>query len=143
MEYIEEFQPRLTYIAFGETDDFAHGGHYDAYLKSTRRTDQFIADLWSYIQADQGYQNKTTLIITTDHGRGTKPKDSWQHHGSKINGADQIWIAIIGPDTPASGEISISEQLYQNQVAATVANALGLEYSNVKPVGKVIESAFE
>ncbi|GJM28444.1 MAG: hypothetical protein DHS20C17_10790 [Cyclobacteriaceae bacterium] len=143
MEYIDEYHPRLTYIAFGETDDFAHEGHYDAYLKSARQTDEFIAQLWDYVQSNPHCQDKTTLIVTTDHGRGTVPKETWQHHGSKINGADQIWIAVIGPDTPALGEARHHEQLYQNQVAATVANFLGLEYTNQNPVGEFVKSAFK
>ncbi len=143
MEYIKQYKPRLTYIAFGETDDFAHEGHYDAYLKSARQTDQFIAELWEYLQSNPAYAGKTTLVITTDHGRGTIPKNTWQHHGSKIDGADQIWIAILGPDTPSSGIVTSEQQLYQNQVAATVAKFLGLEYTAERSVGSPINSAFK
>lgn len=143
LEYIKQYKPRLTYIAFGETDDFAHEGHYDAYLKSARQTDQFIAELWGYLQSDPNYAGKTTLIITTDHGRGTIPKDTWQHHGSKIDGADQIWIAVLGPDTPSMGIVTSEQQLYQSQVAATVAKFLGLEYTSERSVGSPIETAFK
>ena len=34
LEHIKKKLPRLVYIAYGETDDFAHNGKYDAYLKS-------------------------------------------------------------------------------------------------------------
>ena len=30
------------FVSYGETDDFAHDGEYDAYLKSAQRTDTFI-----------------------------------------------------------------------------------------------------
>ena len=143
LEYIKREHPRITYIAFGETDDFAHEGHYDAYLKSAHQTDAFIGELWQFLQNDRQYRNKTTLIITTDHGRGTTPKDSWRSHGSEIEGTDQIWIAVIGPDTPPSGMITVPQQLYQNQVAATVARFLGLRYTNERQVGKTIETAFK
>ncbi len=142
LEFIKRNHPNVVYIAYGETDDFAHEGHYDAYLRSAHQTDAFIAEIWQYIQADPGYRDKTTLIITTDHGRGTVPKESWRHHGSKISGTDQIWVAVIGPDTPALGMITSEQQLYQNQVAATLAKFLGLEYVNRQSVGAPIESAF-
>jgi len=141
-EYIKRNQPKVVYIAYGETDDFAHGGHYDAYLKSAHQTDAFIKGLWEYLQSQPRYRNKTTIIITTDHGRGTVPKDSWRSHGAEIPGTDQIWIAIMGPDTPPSGMISVPQQLYQNQIAATLARFLGLEYKNDRPVGKPIKTAF-
>lgn len=141
MEYIKRKRPRVTYIAFGETDDFAHDGHYDAYLKSAHQTDAFIGELWKFIQHEPQYRDKTTLIITTDHGRGTEPRDSWRSHGAEIAGTDQIWIAILGPDTPALGIVDTRQQLFQNQLAATLARFLGLEYTNDRMVGKAMETA--
>ena len=142
LEHLKKHQPRVLYVAFGETDDFAHGGKYDEYLKSAQRTDQFIGDLWNWAQSHDQYRDKTTFIITTDHGRGTQPIESWRSHGDEINGASQIWLAIIGPDTPASGEQKQSLQLYQNQVAKTAAGFLGMEYKNNKKVGERIAFAF-
>ena len=52
----------------------------------------------------------------------------------------QTWFAVIGPDTPALGEMKNDEQYYQKQIAKTVAAFLGVEYYNVKPVGQAIES---
>lgn len=128
LEYLKKHQPRVLYIAYGETDDFAHDGRYDAYLKSAWQTDQFIKQLWEWAQSHPQYKNKTTFIITTDHGRGTVPLETWKSHGNEVNGADQIWIAVMGPDTPALGEVKSSGQLYQNQVARTAAAFLGVNY---------------
>lgn len=142
-EYLRKFEPKLLYIAYGETDDFAHNGDYDAYLKSAWQTDAFIRDLWNYAQSHPKYRGKTTFVISTDHGRGTKPIDAWKGHGNKVDGADEIWIAILGPDTPAQGELKNSTQLYQNQLAQTVAAFLGISYTSNKASGKKIESAFK
>ncbi|GAA0196031.1 hypothetical protein GCM10009122_60410 [Fulvivirga kasyanovii] len=138
-EYIQKNQPRVVYIAYGETDDFAHNGNYQAYLKSAHQTDQFIKELWDYVQQHPQYKNKTTFLITTDHGRGTVPKETWKSHGTDIEGADQIWFAVIGPDTPALGVVK-SGQYYQNQIAKTAATLLGYDYKNEQPVGEVVHS---
>ncbi|MBX2944212.1 MAG: sulfatase-like hydrolase/transferase [Cyclobacteriaceae bacterium] len=140
LEYIKKNKPKVVYIAYGETDDFAHDGKYDAYLKSAHQTDKFIENLWKYVQATPEYKDKTTFIITTDHGRGTEPIDTWRSHGTKIDGAGHIWFAVIGPDTPTLGEVKESKQYYQNQVAKTAAAFLGIEYTNEKPVGEVVKS---
>ncbi len=137
MEYVKKHQPRLLYIAYGETDDFAHDGEYDHYLKSTHQTDQFIKEIWQYIQSTEVYKDKTTLIITTDHGRGTNPKETWKSHGTDIDKADEIWIAALGPDTRPQGD-AIKGQFYQNQIAATILKALGFKYENPKS-GKYIK----
>ncbi|MDW7692304.1 phosphoglyceromutase [Flammeovirgaceae bacterium SG7u.111] len=136
LEYLKKKQPKLLYIAYGETDDFAHDGKYDAYLHAAHRTDGFIKELWDWTQSQEAYAGKTTFIITTDHGRG-KGKE-WKSHGLKIEGAGAIWIAAIGPHTEALGEVKEPVQLYQNQVAKTVATLLGLDYSNEKTVGEEI-----
>ena len=102
LEELKKNKPKVVYISYGETDDYAHEGHYDQYLKSARQTDAYIKELWDSLQSDPQYKNKTTLVITTDHGRGTHPKNTWQHHGKSIVGAGEIWIAILGPDTPAN-----------------------------------------
>jgi hypothetical protein len=140
MEYVKKNSPRLVYISYGETDDWAHDGDYDAYLLSARRTDQFIKELWAFIQSSPKYKDKTTLLITTDHGRGTVPKESWKSHGKQVDGAGQIWMMAIGPDTPALGEVKTEGQLYQNQVAATAATLLGLKYVNTPEPGAVVGS---
>ncbi len=141
LEYVRKNQPRVVYISYGETDDFAHEGKYDEYLKSAHRTDQFIADLWKWVQSDRHYRGKTTFLVTTDHGRGTQPLESWRSHGDEVAGAGQIWFAVIGPDTPHGGEQKSQNQIHQNQVAKTAAAFLGVDYTNKKKVGDIIGTA--
>src|SRR5687768_3758949 len=143
LEHLSKNEPRVMYIAYGETDDFAHDGRYDEYLKSAQRTDGFIRDLWTWVQSEEKYRNKTTFLITTDHGRGTQPIATWKSHGDEISGADQIWFAVIGPDTPPTGEQKSHGQLYQNQVAKTAAGFLRVTYKNKRKVGDTIQSAFK
>lgn len=141
LEYLKKAKPKLLYIAYGETDDFAHDGLYDEYLKSAQRTDQFIRELWEWTQQQKEYKGKTTIIITTDHGRGTEPLDSWKSHGDKVAGADEVWWAILGPDTP-SGDIAVQGQFYQDQIANTVAKFLKLDYQDKESKGKANDNAF-
>jgi hypothetical protein len=139
-EYLKKNKPRVMYFAFDETDDFAHGGEYAAYLNSAHYTDHFIEELWTYLQSDPQYKDKTTLIITVDHGRGNNAED-WKHHGEKVENADQIWLAILGPDTPATGEVQSESQVYQNQIAKTLAAFLGLNFNNGEGTGEPVAKA--
>ena len=139
LEHLARHRPRLLYVAYGETDDFAHDGRYDQYLRSAHRTDGFIRELWEWAQSQDDYRSRTTLVVTTDHGRGTG--DGWVGHGKDVAGAEQIWIAVLGPDSPPLGERETGGRVTQSQVAATVAALLGLEYRNREPVGPVLERA--
>lgn len=142
-EYLKSARPRVLFISFDETDHFAHAGEYDRYLESTHYTDGFIKALWIWVQSQPGYKDKTTLIITTDHGRGDLNAEDWQHHGSKMPHADEIWFAFLGPDTPSLGEVKLSQQLYQSQVASTLAALLGIDYKNEPKPGDIIYSVMK
>ena len=132
MEYLETKKPKVLYIAYGETDDWAHGSHYRDYLDAAHQFDEWVKDIWDYIQSQPNYKNKTSLFITVDHGRGTG--NEWTDHGSDVAGSNQIWFAVMGPDTPARGEIKIKAQIYQKQFAQTIASLLGLKFTAEHPV---------
>ena len=72
------------------------------------------------------------MIITTDHGRGRTPVD-WVDHDTGIQGSQDIWIAILGPDTPAIGELRDFPDVTQSDVAATMLQYLGLDYRDFNP----------
>jgi hypothetical protein len=139
-------KPRVLYVAYGETDDFAHDGRYDQVLHAAARTDGYLRELWQTVQADAYYRDKTVLLVTTDHGRGESPLESWQHHASKeslsgymrslaqyedgIVGSDAIWIAALGPGVAARGAIPTQDCAGANQIASTLLQLLGMDWQN-------------
>jgi len=140
LENMKREKSRVVYIALGEPDVHAHGGRYDEYLRSANIFDQCMKRLWDTVQSMPEYKDQTTLILTTDHGRGGFPEE-WKHHGENIKGAERIWIGILGPDTPAKGDAPLP-QANQNQIPATLAAFLGEDYNAFQPkAGAVIERA--
>ncbi|MBI3874607.1 MAG: hypothetical protein HY300_01275 [Verrucomicrobia bacterium] len=138
LDYVKARKPRALYVAFGETDEWAHEGRYDLYLHAANRVDRFIRALWETMQAMPEYRDKTSFVITTDHGRGNGPE--WKNHGKSTEGAEDIWMAFLGPDTPALGERSNAPAVFQNQIAATIAALLGDDFRRAAPkAGPVIE----
>ncbi len=140
LEYLKTKSPRLLFIQFDETDDFGHMGMYDRYLMTAHQDDKVLGELWHWLQSQPQYKDQTTLIITCDHGRGSSENEQWRSHGAKTIGSDQTWIAIIGPDTPAKGEIT-SGQFYTNQIAKTIALLMNVNYNNIK-AGQPLSSVF-
>ena len=144
--YLELKHPKVLYISLGQTDEAAHMGKYDAYLNSAHEADRLISHLWTTLQSIDQYRDKTTLIITTDHGRGGWGKKNWVEHGDDDNGpileSSQIWMAFLGPDTSARGEISGGAHLFQKQMAQTIAHLLGLTYESPHGVAPYLEPIF-
>ena len=137
MEALKTKKPKVLYISYGETDDWAHGNKYDQYIWSAKQTDAYIKEIWEYLQSDPQYKDKTTMIVTVDHGRGVT-KTSWTGHGSSVPEAGEIWMMAIGPDTPANGEMKVKGQWQSAMIARTIFKLLGLEYPDTK-AGPVIQ----
>ncbi len=138
LEYVKLHKPRVLFLSLGETDEWAHAGQYELYLKSSQRVDSYVKELWETLQAMPEYRGNTTLILAMDHGRGVAPVD-WKGHGEKIPDSKYVWMAFMGPDTPALGERSKIAPVTQSQVAATLAALLGEDYNAVVPkAGKPI-----
>ncbi len=131
-EFIRDRTPRVLFLGYGETDEWAHAGMYDMLLRSAHQVDAFLADLWSTLQSMPQYRDSTTLIVTTDHGRGSGPA-RWRDHGRDVEGAEHFWLAMIGPDTPPLGERANGPVVTQSQVAATIAALLGEDWVARRP----------
>jgi hypothetical protein len=129
--HIQSKKPRFMFVGFGETDEWAHSGRYDFYLSSANKADAYIARLWDLVQSIPQYKNKTTFVITCDHGRGSGP--NWKHHGPSIEGAEYTWIAVLGPDTAPLGERTNRQPITHNQIAATLAALVGENYNAAFP----------
>ena len=150
MSYFKREKPRVLFISYGETDDFAHDGKYDEYIFAANRTDRFIGEIWEMVQETEGYTDNTDLFITVDHGRGEEPIETWRHHASKtsvtsymsslasyeegIVGSDAVWMAGMGPGVPNSKLINTGDNcLSSNRIAATLLELLGQDYRDLQP----------
>ncbi len=130
-EHLLKKKPRVFFIGLGETDEWAHARRYDRYLHAAHRADAFLAGLWSLLQSLPDYKDNTSLLIACDHGRGVTIRD-WTDHGAKVEGAEFVWMAALGPDVPPLGVRSdVSPTL--SQIASTIATLVGEDFITASP----------
>ena len=132
MEYVKAKHPRVLFLSLGETDDWAHSGNYGEYLLSAHRVDAYLERLWAALQAMPEYKGTTTLLFTTDHGRGSDA-DGWKSHGQKLPDSKYIFISMMGVGVPASGLREHAPPVTQSQIAATLARFLGKDWNHAEP----------
>ena len=131
LEHLKTRQPRVLYIMLGEGDEWAHEGRYDLYLDATQRADRFIERIWTVAQSLPGYANSTTLILTTDHGRGATTRD-WMNHGRDVPAAERTWMAVLGAGVSAGG-VRRGVNVTTSQIAATIAALVGEDFRSAVP----------
>jgi hypothetical protein len=134
-DVITNSHPHLIITNLAGTDRAGHDGPWANYISKLQRADSCVNELWNFIQSDPIYKDKTTLIITNDHGRHTT---NFSSHGDGCEGCRHILTLIIGPDTPV-GAVD-STRRTQIDIAPTVGQLLS--FSTIYSTGNLITSAF-
>ena len=124
MDHLARHRPRVLFVALDETDSWAHDSRYDRLLEAYGRSDRILQELWLWLQSQPDYRGRTSLLITTDHGRGRTPAD-WINHHEKVAGAAETWMAFVSPGWSRRGEWHQHAKLTASQVPATLISWMG------------------
>jgi phosphopentomutase len=135
-----KYHPKLSLINLLEVDVRGHQNEWPEYLEAIRKTDKIALDLWNFIQADSVYKDKTTLLITNDHGRHTEGhKDGFVNHGDGCLGCRTIYLVALGPDFKQN--IVIDGGYDQLDISKTIAEMLHFKMPTSK--GEVMDKLFK
>lgn len=91
---MDESAPSVIMANFPSTDKRGHEGDWDAYIGAIRNFDRIAYELWNKIQSSPHYRDKTTLILTNDHGRSDL---DWREHGDNTEGSRHVMFLALGP----------------------------------------------
>ena len=131
-EHLRRHHPRVLFVGYGDTDLWQHLGRYDAFLETAHSFDRLRAGSVGTDAIDPRVPRPDDLH---HHGRSWTRQRSHRLEGSRRcqPGSADIWIGVLGPDTPALGERSRVEDITQSQIAATVAAFVGQDFRAFKP----------
>ena len=119
---IDNYHPKLVLVNFPMTDKEAHAGSWDGYIAALKNVDSLIYLLYNKIQSDPFYKNKTTFLVTNDHGRHT---NDFTNHGDDCDGCEHIMLLAIGNNFKANnfnGDLQ-----YQIDICKTVGNIMKIQ----------------
>lgn len=127
-EIFNQHHPKLTLINFREPDHSGHEFNWSKYLLGIINTDQYVQQLWNYIQNDPVYKDKTTLFVTNDHGRHSDGVSvGFPGHGDKCEGCKKISLLALGPNLPKDSVVSTHYN--QTDLASTIAKLMHFNIS--------------
>jgi hypothetical protein len=90
MRVLKKHRPRFMFISLLDSDEWAHKGDYPKYIDSLKTYDTWIRELSALLEGMGSYGAATTLIVTTDHGRGEGA--NWGPHGAFFPSSRNIWL---------------------------------------------------
>ncbi|MBT2621978.1 sulfatase-like hydrolase/transferase [Chryseobacterium sp. ISL-6] len=137
---MEKYSPNIIVINLKDVDSNGHASNWNGYIDAIKKTDTSIKEIWDHIQSLSAYKNKTTLIVSNDHGRHLDSKGGFAQHGDDCNGCRHIEFFAMGPDFKKNTIISTGNY-EQIDITSTMAELLGvpLQYAN----GKIIKNVFK
>jgi hypothetical protein len=134
------YHPNLMLINFKDPDYYGHGMQWDNYINAIKETDAYVKELYDLIQSDDTYKNKTTIIVTNDHGRHLPGvADGYVSHGDGCDGCRHIEFLGIGPDFKVGAALGTPYE--QIDISKTVAKLLNFNMETSK--GKVMTQLFK
>jgi hypothetical protein len=128
-------KPRILVVLLGETDEWAHERRYDLYLDAARRADRFVELLWREAQALPEYAGRTTLLMSTDHGRGAGR--DWPDHGVEVPAAERIWMAALGRGVEPR-QLRTEAPVVQGQFAETIFELMKGKSDGLRPLPSIL-----
>ncbi len=133
-------QPKLMLIAFKDPDYYAHQNDSIGYINGIRKTDQYVGVIWDYIQSSPIYKDKTTLIVTNDHGRHLNGiSGGYITHGDNCQGCKHIEFFALSPDFKSNVQLNTAYD--QVDISATIKELLHFPCNTGK--GKVMVDLFK
>jgi hypothetical protein len=139
-EILVRDHPNLVLINFKEPDASGHANNWKGYLQGIKDTDAYIWEIWKLLNSDSTYKDRTTLIVTNDHGRHLDGvRDGFINHGDACEGCRHINFFAAGPDFKKN--IVIDKEHRQVDVPATVSKLLGFPMPLTE--GKVLQDLFK
>jgi hypothetical protein len=121
LQYFREHSPALFHVGLVDADEWAHRDDVVAYATALRASDALIGDLADAIAGSEAGE-RTTVIITTDHGRNETFKD---HTGLRYD-SSRTFVLAFGARVPARGVICPTRNHTLTDIAPTVREILGL-----------------
>jgi len=139
-EVISAFHPRLMLVNFLEADARGHNGNWEGYVGGIKNIDFLTNELWNYVQNDPVMKDKTTVIITNDHGRHNDGRRSgFKEHGDHCSGCKHIFLMGLGPDFKSGEVVEKGAELID--ISATIAHLLEFQMPTSK--GRVLTEMFK
>ena len=124
-QLMKQHAPSLMMLTLHDMD-IAHSGAYSLYVDAIQRADRLCAELWSMVQADPEYKDRTTLYIMPDFGRDADDDpagNGFQHHRTGGAMARTTWMLALGPHLRQN--TTVDRRVESIDLVPTIGSSLG------------------
>jgi hypothetical protein len=133
LQAIRDLRPKLMLINY-QDPDYVHWGNPNFYTRAIAIIDEGVRELYSAVQATDGYRDNTIFVVVPDCGRDNNHAQAvpFQHHFNSKS-AHQIFAVVAGPKlyVPQAGRVC-TDPREQISVTSTVAEIMGIQAAHAQ-----------
>lgn len=122
LHYLKTWSPAVFHVGLGDADEWGHRDDYRAYLEAIGKADAFIGSIADTLDAMGELGARTTVIVTTDHGRNT----DFRHHGAWSASSGRSFVLAFGGRVAPQGVVCPSRNVTLTDIAPTMRALMGL-----------------
>ncbi|MBC2696158.1 MAG: hypothetical protein HF982_12970 [Desulfobacteraceae bacterium] len=123
---MDMYHPSLVLVNLRDVDNIGHKGVWEDYVDAIKLADSIVYEIYNKIQDDPVYKDKTTFILTTDHGRHSDGVHTgFKDHGCHCYGCRSLIFLAMGPDIKQNAVINTPATLAN--IAPTVGELMDFE----------------
>ncbi len=137
---VENNDVGIMLVNLHEVDRMGHAGTWLGYTGKAIQASEDLVEFWNWLQADPTYQDKSLLVIGTDHGRHLDGVDvGWIDHGDACVGCRKTFLLLVGPGVRQG--VTSDQAVSLLDVAPTVAHLMDIEfpYSRGRVLTQILE----
>lgn len=122
LRYLKKVKPRFMFLGLGDTDEHAHHDDYRGYLRALSHADYVVGQVQAALGELEREGRRTTLMITTDHGR----ERDFDGHGGHAPESAEVWLIAAGWGIARQDRVESRSARYLADVTATIRVLAGV-----------------
>jgi hypothetical protein len=139
-QLMRQVAPSLMWVTLHDID-IAHSGAYSLYTDAVRRSDRLCGELWSAIQTNPEYKDRTTMFILPDFGRDSDADaggNGFQHHRTGDPLSRTTWMMALGHGIREN--VTVDRMVEPIDLVPTLASILdcNARFSSGRPLPEVL-----
>jgi hypothetical protein len=144
LRVLRDLKPKLLMINY-QDPDYVHWGNPTFYTRAVSIIDDGVREIYSAVQADEEYRDRTVFLVVPDCGRDSNRSMPvpFQHHFGGSRTSHEISVVASGPGIVRGGVRAERARPHQQiSVAATIGKIMGFPTPRVDAAAGALQEMF-
>jgi hypothetical protein len=144
LRVLRDLKPKLLMINY-QDPDYVHWGNPNFYTRAISIIDEGVREIYSAVQADEEYRDRTVFLVVPDCGRDSNRcmPVPFQHHFGGSRTSHEIFVVASGPGIVRGGvRVERARPHQQISVAGTIGKIMNFPTPRIDASAGALQEMF-